>query len=451
MGGKWNSVTVEEIAAATQNALATGPFGSSISAKFFTDSGTPVIRGSNLSDNIGVRLIDDGLVYVENELAEKFRRSQAVKGDLVFTCWGTVNQVGIIDNRSRYGVYIVSNKQMKFTPDNTKADSLYLYYYFSSPDGQHQILSQAIGSSVPGFNLGQLRAIRFPLPPLAEQKAIAHLLGTLDDKIENNRRMNATLEAMARAIFKSWFVDFDPVRAKAEGRQPDGMDAATAALFPDRFTDSPLGKIPAGWGVIPLYETADYKNGAAFRNEDFTQEGMGLPVIKIAELKEGITAQTKWSFREAIPEQVIDTGDLLYSWSGSPETSLDVFLWENGPGLLNQHIFKVIAPTPQVKRLVYYLLKHLRPVLVETAKNKQTTGLGHVTVADMKRLLVCWPPDTVKIAFDKLSAPLFEKAFANQIESRKLAATRDALLPKLLSGEVRVGEAAGAVERAEVG
>ena len=123
-----------------------------------------------------------------------------------------------------------------------------------------------------------------------EQRAIAHILGTLDDKIELNRRMNETLEAMARAIFKSWFVDFDPVRAKAEGRDP-GLPKPIADLFPDRFEDSELGEIPAGWKIRSLYDCAEYINGSAFRNEHFSLDRSGLPIIKIAELKDGITGK----------------------------------------------------------------------------------------------------------------------------------------------------------------
>jgi type I restriction enzyme S subunit len=277
------------------------------------------------------------------------------------------------------------------------------------------------------------------LPPLPEQKAIASVLGALDDKIELNRRMNATLEAMARALFQSWFVDFDPVRLRksyggqvratrdnpaglpAEALAKAGLDPATAALFPDSFHDSPLGHIPTGWNVIPLYDTAQWVNGAAFKNEDFCAAGEGLPVIKIAELKGGIGAQTKWCQRDANPDKIIDTGDLVYSWSGSPDTSLGAFLWSGGRGLLNQHIFKVISPTAAEKRFVYYLLQYLRPVLVETARNKQTTGLGHVTITDMKRLLVCMPSKAVLAAFDRNVAPVFDKAFTNTLESRTLA------------------------------
>jgi type I restriction enzyme, S subunit len=281
---------------------------------------------------------------------------------------------------------------------------------------------------IPGFEL--------TLPPFSQQERIAHILNTLDAKIELNRRMNATLEAMARAIYQSWFVDFDPVYRKTAGETLRSEDS----LFPESFEDSAMGEVPAGWDVIPLYDTATYRNGAAFKATDFCENGDGLPVVKIAELKSGLSEQTKWSNKQLGSDQMIDTGDLLYSWSGSPDTSLDAFLWTNGPGLVNQHIFKVITSSDAEKRFVYYLLKHLRPILVETARDKQTTGLGHVTVADMKRLQVCRPPKDVLAAFDRVIAPIFDKAFANTVESQTLATLRDTLLPKLLSGELNAHE-----------
>jgi len=166
-----------------------------------------------------------------------------------------------------------------------------------------------------------------------------------------------------------------------------------------------------------------------------------LPIIKIAELKDGISPQTKWSRRQASHSQLIATGDLLYSWSGSPDTSLEAFLWTNGAGLLNQHIFKVVTQSDAQKRFVYYLLRLLRTVLVEIARNKQTTGLGHVTVADMKRLMICFPQKNVLDAFDQVIAPLFNKAFNAIVENRTLTVLRDTLLPKLISGELRIQHA----------
>jgi type I restriction enzyme S subunit len=176
----WQEVTVEDIKAASENALATGPFGSSIGSKFFQEAGIPVIRGGNLSQNIEVKLNDDGLVFVSPEKAIEFKRSIVRKGDLIFTCWGTINQIGLIDNQAKYSEYIISNKQMKLTPNLHIASSLFLYFLFSGPELQNKIKFQNIGSSVPGFNLGQLRELRFRIPPLPEQRAIAQTLSDVD-------------------------------------------------------------------------------------------------------------------------------------------------------------------------------------------------------------------------------------------------------------------------------
>lgn len=319
-------------------------------------------------------------------------------------------------------------------------DAQFLSYFLNSPQCLALVHGLTTGTTRLRIRRADIERLCIPYPPLSEQRAIAHILGTLDDKIGLNRRMNETLEAIARALFKSWFVDFDPVRAKAEGRST-GLPKHIADLFPDSFEDSELGKIPKGWTTLPLYSTATFINGAAYKSEDFCNLDEGIPVIKIAELKEGISAQTRHSQRIMDISQRIDTGDLLYSWSGSPDTSLDAFLWASGPGLLNQHIFKVVVPDKSQKRIVYYLLKYLRPVLVEIARNKQTTGLGHVTVADLKRLLVCWPSSSILSAFDWQVASIFDRAFDNILESRTLATLRDTLLPKLISGELRIGDA----------
>ena len=176
----WHEVTVEELKAPTDNALSTGPFGSSIGSRFFEPHGVPVIRGGNLATDGSTRLIDDGFVFVSEAKAREFRRSVVTSGDLVFTCWGTINQVGLIGPRTAYSRYVISNKQMKFTADEKKADSLFLFYLFSGPELQRAIFDQGIGSSVPGFNLGQLRTLRLKVPALPEQRAIAEALGDVD-------------------------------------------------------------------------------------------------------------------------------------------------------------------------------------------------------------------------------------------------------------------------------
>ena len=248
MGGEWKEYSVDDVKAPVPNALATGPFGSSIGSQHFRDEGVPLLRGSNLSHETGKRLVEEDLTFVTSQKAAEHERSMVRHGDLVFTCWGNINQVGLIDERSRYPEYLLSNKQMKLTPNSQRFDSLFLYYLFSSPQIQQQISSQEIGSTIPGFNLSQLRALRIHAPPLEEQRRIARALGVLDDRIEVNQRIGDTLESMARALFKSWFVNFDPVRAKVEGRET-GLPVEIAELFPDGFAESELGQIPSGWHV----------------------------------------------------------------------------------------------------------------------------------------------------------------------------------------------------------
>ncbi|MCD2450138.1 restriction endonuclease subunit S [Methylicorpusculum oleiharenae] len=170
---EWQECIVEEIAMPGKNSLSTGPFGSAISSKYFVDTGVPVIRGGNLSTEIGTRIIDDCFVFVTEEKASEFTRSTVREGDIVFTCRGTINQIGLIDKKSKYSEYIISNKQMKLTPDTEKTDSLFLYYLFSSPEKQQEIINNGIGAAVPGFNLGQLRKMVLSLPPLGACPRIA--------------------------------------------------------------------------------------------------------------------------------------------------------------------------------------------------------------------------------------------------------------------------------------
>jgi type I restriction enzyme, S subunit len=305
----------------------------------------------------------------------------------------------------------------------------------------HQFLNERANTTVQKtLNLSDVREIPILIPPSEIKNGIESVALALSEKISLNNRINQTLEQMAQAIFKSWFVDFDPVRAKMAGRQPEGMDAATAELFPDELEESELGLTPKGWGVLPLYDTASYVNGAAFKAADFSQDGAGLPIVKIVELKQGVSVQTKFTEKDFQQKYFIDSGDVCYSWSGSPETSLDVFKWFGGKGWLNQHIFKLNFSSDDQKYFTFYLLKQMRSVLVQTALDKQTTGLGHVTVADMKRIKVVYPDSAVLRVFRERIGMLYEQSSQLEIQCATLKKLRDTLLPKLLSGAVGIKE-----------
>ncbi|MEJ5040324.1 restriction endonuclease subunit S [Pseudomonas sp. B21-036] len=366
-----------------------------------------------------------------------FHNTAMVKGPGVVTGrYGTIGKVFYVED--------------DFWPLNTTLyvrdfkgnDPKFIHYFLRSVD----FFAYSDKAAVPGVNRNHLHEAAVHIPGVCEQKEIAGLLGALDDRIILLRETNATLEAIARALFKSWFVDFDPVRAKSEGLDPDGMDAATAALFPDSFVDSELGLIPRGWATRPIYDMASYINGAAYKTFEPNAERRGLPIIKIAELKAGVTLQTAFSDVTMPEKYLIRTGDILFSWSGNPDTSIDTFVWGHDPALLNQHIFRVLPHVQSERSFVLQALRNLKPVFAELARNKQTTGLGHVTVADLKRLCVVNPPGMVIEQFNSLVEKIHQMIFGNEQKAKTLTQLRDTLLPRLISGQLRLPEVEASVK-----
>ena len=425
MAGEWGEVTVSEIASSARNALVGGPFGSNLVSRDYVDHGVPVIRGQNM----GERWVSGEFAYVTPKKARSLEANVARPGDIVFTQRGTLGQVCLVP-REPFDRYLVSQSQMKLTVDEEVADPLFYYYVFTGAEQRDYIRQHAIQTGVPHTNLGILRATPVPLPPLPDQRAIAHILGTLDDKIELNRRMNETLEAMARALFKSWFVDFDPVHAKAEGRDP-GLPKPLADLFPDSIEDSELEEIPQGWEVKGIDEIAHFLNGLALQKYP-AGDGATLPVIKIAQLRKGDTEGADRCNTSVPPEYVINDGDVLFSWSGS----LECVLWAGDRGALNQHLFKVTSIV--FPKWFYYLwnTKHFASFR-HIAAGKATT-MGHTQRHHLSDAKVVVPGLDVIYAADKMIAPIMEQVMRCRLESRTLATLRDTLLPKLISGELRV-------------
>jgi type I restriction enzyme S subunit len=268
----WRQVKTADVAASERNALVGGPFGSNLVSRDYVDRGIPVIRGQNMGD----RWIGGEFVYVTPDKADSLSANLARPGDIIFTQRGTLGQVALVPP-GPFNLYVISQSQMKLTADQEIADPLFLYYQFMSPEQQEYMQRNAIQTGVPHTNLGILRDTPIILPPLIEQKAIAGILGTLDGKIELNRRMNETLEGMAGAIFKSWFVDFDPVWAKAAGQQPPGLAPHIADLFPDEFEASELGEIPKGWREGTVGEGFNITMGQSPPGETYNEDGDGLP------------------------------------------------------------------------------------------------------------------------------------------------------------------------------
>lgn len=307
----------------------------------------------------------------------------------------------------------------------------FVYYFFRhlAP----QLASMDVGSANPTLNRNHVHPIETAWPPLQEQKAIAKLLGTVDDKIELNRQMNQTLEGIARALFKSWFVDLDSVRAKAEGGEP-ALHRRLAEPPPYSFDTIEDREVPKGWTVLGLDKTGRFLNGLALQKFP-PQADRFLPVIKIAQLRTEDTSDADKASADLTPEYIVEDGDVLFSWSGS----LECVLWAGGRGALNQHLFKVTSDT--YPKWFYYLWIHAHlPEFRLIASGKATT-MGHIQRGHLSAAKVLVPPPELLKEMDRFLAPLIDRIINLKLASRTLAAIRDALLPQLISGELRVSDA----------
>ncbi len=318
------------------------------------------------------------------------------------------------------------------------SDNEFIYYLVTSPEVRTFAINQMTGSSgrqrVPTSAFDH---ITVGLPPLSEQRAIAELLKNLDAKIDINTQMNLSLQEFASNLFKAWFIDFDPIFANMNKENKTLFPKEILKLFPNTIEDG----LPTSWVWKDVYSCADFINGAAYKNMHFTNAEDALPVIKIAELKNGVGNGTKYTNTRLGEKYLIDTGEILFSWSGSPDTSIDTFIWVGGKGWLNQHIFRVLTKNDTQRCFVYFLLRSLKQTFIEIARNKQTTGLGHVTVKDLKFLKIAFPPPKVLEAFCNVANPILGQIQRNLEQNYILSELRDNLISKLISGELRVDAA----------
>ena len=280
-------------------------------------------------------------------------------------------------------------------------DKGFLYWLMRTYHYQKYIVNHASGSTVKHTSPSSIASYSFQAPPLPIQRKIASILFALDDKIETNNAICRNLEEQAMAVFKRCFFTY------------------SEQLVEDK----------------PVYDFAEYINGAAFKQHEYGESG--LPIIKIAELKSGLSSSTLFYRGEDKDEKYyIQNGDILFSWSGNPETSIDVFIWTRGDAILNQHIFNVKSRC-EAKWFTYLMLKNYMPVFAKIASDKQTTGLGHVTVADLKRLT--FPYNTNQILdFEKEVSIYMEQVYNTLVMNNHLSNLRDTLLPKLMNGELEV-------------
>ena len=404
----------------TQDAgIQTGPFGSQLHQKDYVLVGTPIITVEHLGEN---RIIHQDLPCVSNYDRERLSRYALRTGDIVFSRVGSVDRRSLV--RQAEDGWLFSGRCLRVRPNRDKIDSGYLSYFLGLPAFQEHIRSVAVGATMSSLNTKLLSDVTILYPPLPEQRAIAHILGTLDDKIELNRRMNRTLEEMARAIFQDWFVDFGPVRAKLEGREAY-LPSDLWDLFPDRLVDSDLGEIPEGWEVKAL--------GDAVRILD----NLRVP------LNSRQRTQRKGRYRYYGAAGILDyVDDFLFDGvhvltgedgsvidqSGHPVTQ---YVWgqfwvnnhahvlKGKMGFCDEHIYLLV----QAQDIGAFVTGAVQPKLSQS---------------NLKLIPIVVPSTFLLEAFPTVVQPIFGAIRFNSDETFVLAAQRDVLLPELVSGEVKV-------------
>jgi len=420
-------IRLGELAAAVPNAIAAGPFGSNLVGKDYVPSGVPVIRGQNLQG----KLIGGEFVFVSEEKALSLKSNTAKPGDVVFTQRGTLGQVSLVPP-APFPKYVVSQSQMKITVDVGKVSPEFVYYATTTTDFIKQVHDNAVAAGVPHINLGTLRQLTIPFPNRDGQDQIVGVLAALDDKITLLRETNATLEAIAQAIFKSWFVDFDPVRAKAEGRDAEGVPTEVADLFPSEFEDSELGVIPKGWQVGTLGEVSTNVRSQA-RPEEFSDE---IPYIGL----------------EHMPRQSIALGE----WEPATKVDSAKSRFEKGQllfGKLRPYFHKVgIAPVDGVCSTDILVIEPKAPgyrafcvchfsskKLVDYATQLSNGAkMPRTSWHDLARYEVPIPTLEIGSAFNSIVEPMIGRIVENTHHVRALGELRDTLLPRLMSGKLRI-------------
>ncbi len=417
----------------------------------FVAHGVPFVRPGNLLDG---RIDLSGCDRINEAAFQRVRKGIGKGGDIVLTTNATIGRVAITSLDAP--AFVTNPQTTVWRSTNPEIlNQYYLFCFMRSLGFQEQLrMHTGRNATFDYISLTKQRSLTIPLPPLSEQKAIASILGALDDKIELNRRMNATLEGMARALFQSWFVDFDPIRAKLDGRKPEGMDKATAALFPDAFQESPIGPVPKGWKVGVLDELISFVIGgdwgASEPTEDETVSCYCIRGADIPSLQGGGVGKmpTRFLKQSSVEKRQLMDGDLAIEISGGSPTQCT-----GRPVLISDALSKSLSlpivasnfcrivklKSPAFSKFVYCWLRYLYDAGSLFQFETGTTGIKNFAfVLFCEKYPLVVPEQRIAEAFDNAVSPLFVRIQANALQSRTLATLRDTLLPKLLSGELSV-------------
>lgn len=399
---EWKEVTLGEISSKIGDGLHGTP-------KYDDEGPYYFINGNNL--NCGKIIIKDDTKRVGKDEFVK-NQKELNEQTILVSINGTIGNVAKYNNE-----LCILGKSACYINVIKEVDKEFIYYVLTSANFKRNITNEATGTTIKNVSLKQMREYKFNIPcNISDQRRIASILSSLDRKIELNNKINADLEEMAQAIFKNWFVDFEPFK--------DG-----------KFVDSELGMIPEGWKVGRLTEIASYMNGLAMQKFPPENNEDSLPVLKIKELGQGFCGTDSDRCSCNIKDECkIHNGDVIFSWSGT----LLVDVWCGGDCGLNQHLFKVTSKD-YPKWFYYYWTKHHLQEFIHIAKDKAVT-MGHIKRGHLEEAMVAIPDNYSMEKAHELFEPILSKMISLRLENSRLSLLRDTLLPRLMSGELEVPE-----------
>lgn len=358
--------------------------------------------------------IDVGsIARIDEATHERLSQHSLEQGDIVLARRGDVGRRVLV--RSDEVGWLCGTGSMRVSIPHDTMNPKFLYYYLGTERAVGFLRGRAVGATMPNLNADIVRSLPVPSPPLDTQRKIAAVLSAYDDLIANNLRRIETLEEMARVIYREWFVEF-----RFPGHEGMGM------------VESELGLIPEGWELWSFSEIAKFINGFAFKPDHWGE--VGRPIIKIKELKNGVTSQTPRYDGEDLPDKFnIKNGDILFSWSGH----LDAYLWAGGDALLNQHLFNVI-PVDRIDRMwLFHTLKNAMPHFRARALG---TTMHHIKRSALVEVRAVHAPEAACAEFASHVHPIHQLARSLVEQVDRLRQTRDLLLPKLVSGEIDLSD-----------
>lgn len=468
MGSKWTSTTVGKYLDEFGGEIKTGPFGTKLKASEYSDEGVPVISVGEVQS--GSLVVHDRTPKVDSTVTSRMPEYLLEEGDIVFGRKGAVERSARVQ-KNQNGWFLGSDG-IRLRLSKT-CNSLFVSYQFQSNAHKYWMIQNAAGTTMASLNERIIKRIPLVLPPISIQNAIAHILGTLDDKIELNRQMNATLEAMAQAVFKSWFVDFDPVidKALAAGNPiPDPLKKRAAirrelgdkrkplpeaieAHFPDHFVyNDEMGWVPGGWEVTQLEKHLDVLNGYAFKSKDYSTKGVFVLRTKnfdtfnvVERLQDDVYLPAHFSNSHS--KYLCQDYDYHLIMVGASVGNRGLIQPHQLPALRNQNMWCFRPKVSSFVKRVF--VKYMLDILVQ-----KKIGLASGSAreffrkGDFTSALICIGNSLIQGLYSELAFPTLEKQAKNSEQSEELSNLRDFLLPKLLSGELRIPDAEKLVEDA---